>query len=94
MKKNDYSWWGGKTDPTTDKTELREIWESIKQGGPVPNHWYINGVHYRRVLNRLANYSAGDEVKDKDGNTIGIAAKDSTWRDNFIVVLDKSGDDD
>lgn len=66
---------------------LKELFDSIKEGGVIPNEWIIDGKHYSRIMNRLVNYKAGDIVRDKNRNPLGIAVTDSTWRDDFIVIL-------
>lgn len=58
----------------------------LLDGAPTPTAFLCDGLLHRRITNGLKNYTKGDVVKDKSGEPIGVAVKDSTWRDNYIYV--------
>jgi len=69
------------------ETAIEEAFVEISNGDVVPEVIISKGKTYIRIKNGLKNYSKGDLVRSRDGSPLGIAARDSTWRDDTIVVI-------
>jgi hypothetical protein len=63
----------------------QDVWNELKETTPEVTHYMTTDGEFIKIKNDLKNRKAGERVMMR-GHWVGVAVKDSTWRDDYIWV--------